>query len=127
MRSLIKCLLIDDDTDDQEIFKLCIRRIGDEIDCTVMDDAATAIKVLEETDYTPHYIFLDINMPKINGIECLRQLRKIDRLNQTKIFMYSTSAHGKTFDESNVLGAEGFILKPTKMNDLKDKLISIFN
>ncbi len=122
-----ECLLIDDDLDDQEIFKMCIRKISAEINCIAADDGLQAIKLLESSDaYIPDYIFLDVNMPKMNGMECLKVLRSLERLNSAKIYMYSTTSGLEAIKESKRLGADDFIVKPSKTAELKEKLSNIF-
>ncbi len=126
MLRIKECLIIDDDKDDQEIFLLCIRRITDKVNCTFLNDGIDALALLKTDDsYTPDYIFLDVNMPKMNGIECLKMLRNIPRLSRTKIFMYSTSSEIKTVERSRDLGADDFIVKPTRTHELKEKLSAI--
>ncbi|HRO41445.1 MAG TPA: response regulator [Flavipsychrobacter sp.] len=127
MPPTIQCLLIDDDQDDQEIFIMCLESLSDHISCLAKSDGAEAIELFNaHIGYVPDYIFLDVNMPKMNGIECLRLLKNIDRLKSTKIFMYSTISEGDTLSESVKLGAEDFIVKPTKAADLKNRLAAIF-
>ncbi|HYG50185.1 MAG TPA: response regulator [Flavobacteriales bacterium] len=121
------CLLIDDDQDDQEIFRICLNKINKDVYLTVVNDGIEGLRLLTlEDDYTPDYIFLDMNMPKMDGIECLRSLKKIARLRETKIFMYSTTAETSAVEESWKLGAEAFIVKPSKTSELKEKLATIF-
>ena len=121
-------LLIDDDLDDQEIFIMCVKSIGGNIDCSTANNGADAIAMLESgKEYIPHYIFLDVNMPKMNGIECLKLLKQSDRLKDTKIFMYSTTSESSVVEKCKDLGADDFIIKPAKTIILKNKLIEIFN
>src|SRR5258708_2480999 len=83
------CLIIDDDTDDQEIFILCVNKIGAHITCSSANNGVEAINLLQSNpDYTPEYIFIDMNMPKMNGMECLKRLKEMKRLKHSKIFMY---------------------------------------
>jgi len=128
IKELKHCLIIDDDTDDQEIFLMCLRKVSEHIDGKTASSGVDAIKMLNSDNaYTPDYIFLDVNMPKMNGIDCLRQLRKIDRLKNTKIFMYSTTSESDVVKQSKGLGANDFIRKPSKTKELKEKLSAIFN
>jgi CheY-like chemotaxis protein len=121
------CLLIDDDQDDQEIFLMCIQNIDKNINCLTVNNGAEAIDMLmSNTTYTPAYIFLDVNMPKMNGVDCLKELKKIKRLEYTKIFMYSTTSEHWVSKECLKLGAEDFLIKPNKASELKKKLDSIF-
>jgi len=122
-----ECLIIDDDPDDQEIFIMCIKKISKHINCTTMNNGVDAVAMLKtDTAYTPQYIFIDVNMPKINGIECLRMIKNIDRLKYAKIYMYSTTSEGATVTESKRLGANDFLVKPSKTAELKEKLSEIF-
>lgn len=122
-----ECLIIDDDQDDQEIFLMCLRKVSKDIECKAINDGVEAISLLSINEtYVPDYIFLDVNMPKMNGIDCLRILKNMPRLQYTRIFMYSTTSQGAALAQSKELGAEDFIVKPSKTTELKDKLSSIF-
>jgi CheY-like chemotaxis protein len=104
MKEIQSCLLIDDDPDDQEIFLMCIGKISEPVNCITANSGVDAIEMLQShTQYTPNYIFLDVNMPKMNGIECLKNIKKIDRLKHTKIYMYSTTSEGAVKAESENL------------------------
>lgn len=128
MKEPIRCLIIDDDQDDQEIFLMCVRKISSNIDCLTANSGVAAVDMLKSNDdYVPDYIFLDVNMPKMNGIECLKVLKSINRLNDTKILMYSTTSENDVVKESLSLGADEFIKKPSKTGELKEKLSIIFN
>ncbi|MGZ5191164.1 MAG: response regulator [Flavisolibacter sp.] len=128
MNELIHCLIIDDDPDDQEIFLMCIRKISQNIICSTSNSGVEAIAMLNSNeDYIPDFIFLDVNMPKMNGIDCLKHLKSIERLNETKIMMYSTTSESDIVKESLNLGADEFIKKPSKTSELKEKLSIIFN
>jgi DNA-binding response OmpR family regulator len=123
----IECMVIDDDRDDQEIFQLCVDRLEKDIYCTLCDNGVEALSYLSiNENYIPGYIFLDVNMPKMNGIDCLKELRRIDRLNGTIIFMYSTTSESSTLAEALKSGAKDFIIKPAKTADLVKRLSSIF-
>lgn len=127
MKEVKHCLIIDDDPDDQEIFLLCVKKISGNIACVTADNGVEALVMLRADEtYVPDYIFLDVNMPKMNGVECLKELKQIGRLQYTKIFMYSTTSESNVLNESKLLGANDFIVKPTKTTDLKEKLRHIF-
>jgi CheY-like chemotaxis protein len=127
MQETRQCLIIDDDPDDQEIFLICLDQLNSNVHCTANSDSVDAITKLDANlAYTPDYIFVDMNMPKMNGIECLKKLRSIARLNNTQIYMYSTTADGRAVEESKLYGANDFIIKPVRTADLKEKLSAIF-
>jgi len=122
-----ECLIIDDDVDDQEIFIMCLRKLNKSINCTTMNNGVEAIAMLISSEkYTPDYIFIDVNMPKMNGIDCLRIIKNVGRLQYSRIFMYSTTSEGSVLALSRELGAEDFIIKPAKTAALKEKLSVIF-
>ena len=126
MKEPIECLIIDDDKDDQEIFMMCIDKLDTDIQCNAADDAIQALSILSNTEYVPDFIFVDMNMPKMNGIECLKALNKMDRLKNSKIYMYSTTMEPSVLEEAIELGAADFIVKPVKTADLRDKMNKIF-
>jgi CheY-like chemotaxis protein len=127
MQMTNECLIIDDDQDDQEIFLMCLGDVSKDVSCTARNNGVDALAMLTtDSDYTPAYIFIDVNMPKMNGIECLKELKNIERLKNTKIFMYSTTSESTAFARSKELGATDFIIKPSSTFDLKAKLSEIF-
>ena len=128
MNEPLHCLIIDDDPDDQEIFLMCIRKISQDVICLTSNSGVEALALLNANeDYIPDFIFLDVNMPKMNGIDCLKQLKSVKRLKDTKILMYSTTSESDIVKESLKIGAHDFIMKPTKTGELKEKLSVIFD
>ena len=128
MKTLKECLIIDDDIDDQEIFLMCVDKISMNVNCRTAKDGVDAISMLtSDTAYIPDYIFVDVNMPKLNGIACLKLLKGIRRLGNTKIFMYSTTSELSVVKDSQELGADGFIVKPASTVELKARLSEIFS
>lgn len=123
-----RCLLIDDDADDREIFGMCIERMGNPVEFFAIDGASSAIKwIAQHPEPVPSWIFLDVNMPKMNGIECLQVLRGMEQLHTTRIYMYSTTTDVAVEKECAAKGATGFIVKPVRISDLQSKLRQIFS
>jgi len=118
----LNCFLIDDDPDDQEIFCMALEDMGEDINCRYASDGVEALKVLEDAAYIPDYIFIDMNMPRMNGNECLQQIREIGRLKDVPVYMYSTSADPEAVAATKELGAAGFIVKPTSVSELTKTL-----
>lgn len=121
----MQCLLVDDDLDDQEIFLMTLEKINKNIKCLTANDGVEALSLLTQNSFVPDYIFLDVNMPKMNGIECLRSIKNIERLNDCKIFMYSTTSETSVLEKSKKLGATDFIVKPASPALLKETLSQI--
>lgn len=128
MEESIKCFLIDDDADDQEIFGQALENLDRPIQCTYANDGVQALEKLNsDPAFIPDVIFIDMNMPRMNGIQCLEAIQKIDRLKDVVLYMYSTAADPKSIAATQSLGAKEFIIKPSNFNDLTKKLSQIFN
>ena len=128
MQQKISFFLIDDDIDDREIFTLALKDIDSSIKCTTAKDGAEALDFIENNkDFIPDFIFLDLNMPRINGKECLVEMRKIARLQNIPIYIYTTSSSDKDKLELLKIGATGFITKPYTIKKLVEILSQIIS
>lgn len=123
MQEKIICFLIDDDDDDQEIFTLALNTIDEDINCITANDGIDALNKLNiDSEFTPHFIFLDLNMVRMNGRECLIEIKKIPRLRNTPVIIYSTSSELKDISETKQLGAADYIVKPPSISILTKRL-----
>ena len=123
----MQCFLIDDDVDDQEIFYMALKEVNSSISCVYANDAVQAVEKLKhDLSFNPQCIFIDMNMPRIDGKQCLRSIKEIDRLTHLPIFMYSTYADAKTIAEVKQLGATDLIIKPASIPLLVHTLKEIF-
>lgn len=121
------CFLIDDDIDDQEIFTLVLKSVNPSITCVTASDGIEAVtKLLTESTFNPDYIFLDLNMPRMSGKECLQEIKKIDRLKGTPIVIYSTSSEQKDILETRAMGASDYLEKQSSVSELKNRLAHYF-
>lgn len=107
----ITVFLIDDDLDDQEIFSFILSEAYPQAQCVFADDGLYALEKIQDVSFSPHVIFIDINMPRLNGLETLKELKQLERFANTPIYMYSTSDENTVVEESKKLGASGFIKK----------------
>jgi CheY-like chemotaxis protein len=121
-----KCLLVDDDQDDREIFCLALEKIDPSIDCVHARDGVEALSILSDTKYVPDYIFLDLNMPVMDGKECLKEIRTRIHLNKIPVIIFSTSSAERDREETRQLGASAFITKPPLVSTLAEKLSEVF-
>jgi CheY-like chemotaxis protein len=104
-------LLVDDDPDDIEIFNDAIKEIDQSITLITAYNGAAALQILSSDILEkPDHIFLDINMPLMNGMECLEKIRNEERLS-IPVTIYSTSRHFSEYNRSVQLGAD-FLQKP---------------
>ena len=66
----------------------------------------------------PGLIFLDLNMPRMNGWQCLAQIRKIETLKKIPVIIFSTSKENEEFANASMLGNVYYMTKPTRLSEL---------
>lgn len=116
-------LLADDDADDTELFCDALEAIDPSIICYCATDGKNVLEILQNATFKkPQIIFLDINMPGMNGWECLKQLKDSEASKHIPVLMYSTSIHQKEADYALDMGALCFFTKPTYFHELKEIL-----
>jgi DNA-binding response OmpR family regulator len=122
------CFLIDDDQDDQEIFNLALQHIEQPVTCITANDCGEALKKLEkENKFLPDFIFLDLNMPRMNGKTCLQEIKKRAHLKNIPVVMYSTSLNQRDIVETREFGASTYIIKPSNVAELATALNLFFS
>lgn len=89
---------------------------------TEAKDAEIALKILEEKSNLPDLILLDLNMPKISGIEFLSIIKNDDTLKHIPTVILTTSDNQKDLEECYRIGVSGYILKPLKYEDYVAKI-----
>jgi len=118
-------LLVDDDIDDIIIFQETLKKVDDKVGFFYVNNGKDAIDLLtENAPNLPSLIFLDINMPRMDGKECLKLLKQDDRLKHIPVLMYTTSSQSADIEDTMMHGAMAFITKPWGVNELK-KLLSV--
>ncbi len=120
-------LHIDDDEDDQEIFLTALRRFTDVVGYTGLNSGQEALQKLTNRSLTPDIIFLDLNMPGMNGQQFLIELNKDSSLWNIPVVVLSTSAHKPTIHLMKELGAFDFITKPDNFDEFSKKLHQILS
>jgi CheY-like chemotaxis protein len=108
-------LYADDDLDDREIFAEILEEINPEIKLVEAADGLQTISILAQGNL-PDMIFLDINMPLLNGDQTLIEIRKDERLKNTRVVMYSTSVNPKSIASYQTLNAQ-YLNKPYSVID----------
>jgi CheY-like chemotaxis protein len=130
MTKLVKkkneCFLIDDDIDDQELFVMALQEVDKDMACIIANDGIEALQKLKsDASFVPDYIFLDVNMPKMNGLQCLAEIKKLSHLKDVEVIMFSTSSDKNIVQKSKELGATDFQVKPAGLGLLIKKLAGI--
>jgi DNA-binding response OmpR family regulator len=116
-----KILIIDDDDDDCELFVDAAVMVEADLECEKVYRADRAIELLN-TSYRPDFIFLDLNMPLVDGKKCLAEIRKISALNTIPVIVYTTSKRQDDQMSTLELGANYFITKPSALQELCDEI-----
>jgi len=120
--------LIDDDEDDYYFFKMVIDAFEHRIELAYHKDGETAFKKLSDTNSeAPDLLFLDWNMPKWTGKQCLMAIRELPGYSEVPIIIYTTSNETKDKDDARQLGASYFLSKPASISQLYKELEHIFS
>jgi CheY-like chemotaxis protein len=116
----LNILLADDDTDDCIFFKEALEELLLSTHLTTVNDGEQLMQLLNnETTELPHILFLDLNMPRKNGFECLSEIKLNEKLKQLPIIMFSTSFEQEVVNLLYKNGAQYFIRKPSEFSQFK--------
>lgn len=115
-------LFIDENTNDLKIFLDAIKKIPGDFKCTYATASTQAIEMLKYI--VPDFIFIDYNLPKLNGLQFLAIIRNEDRLRNVRSFLYSNRISEELNKMAMVLGATGCIEKTDAVNMLAIELKS---
>lgn len=119
----LNILLVDDDADDREFFADALKSLDMNTELHEVDNGKTCLEFLHSRkDNMPNLIFLDLNMPIMNGFQCLEKIKSIERYNELIIAIYSTSSSDIDIEETFSKGANIYIKKPSSFKDLKNSL-----
>ena len=118
-------LLVEDDEHDTFFFTRAIRKIENAILLPVANNGADALLELTGSDFLPDLIFMDINMPCMNGMECLREIGKNPDWSCIPVVMLSTSV--EEAGEARSLGAKAFFKKTSDQTLLHANLVQMIN
>lgn len=115
-------LLIDDDRDDAEIFMQAADRLNKGVALRWYQNPELALEDLKCADNLPDLIFLDYNMPKINGLEMLEELKSEKKLKDIPVILISTPSQEfmrELLEKKKIIQ---YISKPNSFNDLIEVL-----
>jgi CheY-like chemotaxis protein len=120
--------LVDDDPDDREMFRDALDTIGLSNSFLDASDGLHALELLNGHDViVPAIIFLDLNMPRMNGRELLALLRGRKQYEKIPVIIYSTSSFPKDINATKALGANGYMVKPSSFKSLCEELKEVLN
>ncbi|MES2645821.1 MAG: response regulator [Bacteroidota bacterium] len=125
MKKLKTILLVDDDIDDRSVFSEIINEINPTLRCITAFDGIDALNILNENGCSPDLIFLDINMPRLSGKQCLYRIKHTPGISSIPVVMFSTTKREKDMVESIEMGAVAFMSKPYHWQDLKAAITDV--
>ena len=115
-------LLADDDEDDTFLFTEALEHIPIEIKLDIAENGIKLMHKLKNDNSIPDLIFLDMNMPVKNGLECLTEIRNSDLFREVPVIVLSTSVAGHLLESAYKEGANLYIQKPTSFYSLVEVL-----
>lgn len=116
----LRILLADDDEDDRMFFSEAIGELKMNNELTLFEDGKDLMNYLVNPESElPHILFLDLNMPYKNGLECLKEIRANQRFKEVSIAIYSTSSSESDIEDTFIEGANIYIKKPNDFSELK--------
>lgn len=122
-----KILLIDDDKDDQLNFCRCVNEIDPSMECLIANNGLEAMLHLRTINPKPELIFLDLNMPLMDGFEYLQKLKEQKIYNHIPVVIFTTSRNEEDMARSEKLGVSRFLIKPADVEVLRNELQLIFD
>jgi CheY-like chemotaxis protein len=115
----LRLLLVDDDVDDCILFKDAIAETGLHATIEVAHEGEKIMQLFNtRAERLPHLIFLDLNMPKVSGADCLREIRRASYLNGIPVIIFTNSMNEWDIEETFSRGANLYIQKPTNYQSL---------
>jgi CheY-like chemotaxis protein len=120
------CLLIDDDEDDREMFAAAVAEVSSDVRVMTVENARDAIGKIRTGEIRPDFIFLDLNMPCVNGYEFLVYLKGQIRQTRIPVIVFSNVSDPLEVTRTKKLGAHAFFEKSPCIDDLKARLSELF-
>lgn len=112
--------LADDDDDDRLLFQEALSEIALRTHLTTVRDGEQLMNLLFKlADELPHVLFLDLNMPRKDGFQCLVEIKQNEKFKQLPIIVFSTSFQPDTIDQLYENGAQYYIRKPSDFEHFK--------
>ena len=121
-------MIIDDDADDRSMFAEALMEIDESIHLIPMINCEEAIDYFNiKSAATPDFIFLEINMPTMNGWQCLDHIRDMAKMQHIPVVIYTTSQAEENFEKIKNMEATYFLSKPSKFKELVQALVLVMD
>jgi CheY-like chemotaxis protein len=123
---MLTILLVDDDLDECDLFTTALKQVTNNFELKHVSECSDLLSTIKET--RPDIVFLDINMPGMSGIECLKNIRAETKYQSLPIIIYSTSNNRINIQEAYENKANYYVIKPYSIHGIMkalEKIISI--
>jgi len=118
-------ILAEDDVDDQNIFHIALQEIDSTVQTQFVSNGKELLQLLQNT--TPDLLFLDLEMPYKNGLECLIEIRNNPKLEKIPVIVFSSTTKPSNIQTAYEMGAHLFFIKPPIYSDYLSSIKAIFN
>lgn len=116
-------VMIDDDTDDQEIFKMAVEDLKEPVDCLYFTDCESAIAHFSQPQATmPSWIFIDLKLPRVDGEQCLVQLQQLRQFDHPFMVVFSSSIPDNWREKLSNSGVDKVIQKTSSIPELANQI-----
>lgn len=126
-------LVLEDDLSEQKLIKLMVEKSGHSLAIRFINNGEDAVNYINdypisETVFTKiHLILLDLNMPKINGINILKTLKLNNHLHKIPVVVLTTSNNKNDINQAYDAGASGFVIKPNVIDEYENVIKQVFD
>ncbi len=118
----------DDDKDEYEVFNIATKILEVTAEVTFAKDGLELLQLLKDNlSSLPDYVFIDLNMPLMNGHECIQEIRKDDKLKNLCVVILTTSRDQRDIDEAFAEGADYYLCKTSSIYKLEQALKKLFS
>ena len=114
----MRALIVDDSSFIREYLRQHLEKLG--VRCREAENGVRALEVLRGDEF--EVMLLDVNMPLMNGLECVRQVRTLGLAPAMKVMMVTTEADNSYINQALENGADEFLMKPFSAQSLREKL-----
>lgn len=111
--------LVDDDADDRMLFQEAMSEVDPKAKLSIADGCDMLVKLAKTEKDKPDMIFLDLNMPGLNGFECLDEIKNKEHFGNVPVIIYSTTANPEQVKKIYNKGANLYMQKPTSYEGIK--------